>query len=126
MSWRPIPESDLLDLINRACDRMSWKQLRLWDAIQIPATKWALHPWGDFGGGFWAVGLIGNIVVWYNDIEEGFNRSLYSQYGVIDQYWCNQDNLEHQLSSILIDVAEGGRNGGFSGPPLPGPYTPQV
>jgi len=33
-------------------------------------------------------------VNWYNDIEEGFNRSGYSTYGTIDDYWCNQDELE--------------------------------
>lgn len=32
--------------------------------------------------------------LWFNDIEDGFNRSKYSDFGKIDEYWCNQDRLE--------------------------------
>jgi len=39
------------------------------------------------------VGIIGRSVIWYNDIEDGFNISKYATYGRIDEYWCNQDEL---------------------------------
>jgi len=38
--------------------------------------------------------LIGRTVIWYNDLEDGFNRSLYSSYGLIDDYWRNDDELD--------------------------------
>jgi hypothetical protein len=40
------------------------------------------------GNGFWVVGLIGRKVVYYNDIEEGFNISDYKTYGTVDGYFA--------------------------------------
>lgn len=117
MTWSPISEAEIWDLINQSCERMDWAQTRLWDSIRIDPIKWQLHPWGDLGGGFWVVAIIGSTVVWYNDIEHGFNRSCYSKYGTIDKYWCNQDELEWQVQHVLTDINEGGRSGGFAGPP---------
>jgi hypothetical protein len=43
-------------------------QLRLWRAIEIDPAKWEQHPYGDQGGGFWVVAVIGRTAIWYNDI----------------------------------------------------------
>jgi hypothetical protein len=50
---------------------------------------------------------LGRSAVWYNDIEEGFNRSRYSAYGTIDDYWCNQDELEVTLRYLLNALEQG-------------------
>jgi hypothetical protein len=107
MGWTPASEEQLEALIDRAEARMSAAQRRLWQAILIPPARWHLHPWGDQGGGFWAVGVIGRLVVWYNDIEEGFNRSVYARWGVIDGYWCDQDELESAVQHVLTLVETG-------------------
>jgi len=65
------------------------------------------NPYGDQGAGFWVVALVGRTVIWYNDIEEGFNRSRYSAYGTIDDYWCNQDELELTLRYLLSALEQG-------------------
>jgi hypothetical protein len=83
---------------------MTPAQQRLWDAIRINPEKWQQHPYGDAGGGFWTVGLIGRTAIWYNDLKDGFNRSVYSTFGVIDDYWCNDDELDvtvHYLANAL-------------------------
>ena len=36
-------------------------------------------------GVFWVVGLIGRTVIWYNDIEEGFNRSAFDLVKLTEQ-----------------------------------------
>lgn len=84
MTWQPLSELKLWDFMNEACDRMSIEQRRLWEVIRVSPVKWKLTPWGDQGGGFWVIGIIGNTVLWYNDIEDGFNRSKYSAVGIID------------------------------------------
>ncbi len=104
VNWEPIPEPALLARIGQGCARMSPANQRLWNAIRIAPEKWQQHPYGDAGGGFWAVGLIGPTVIWFNDIEDGFNRSVYSSYGLIDDYWCNHDELDvtvHYLSNAI-------------------------
>lgn len=98
---------------------MTVAQRRLWEAIRIQPEKWALHPWGDESGGFWVVGLIGNVVVWFNEIEDGFNRSLYRRHGVIDEYFCNQDELEIAIQQLLMVIQTGYSIGGQAGPPEP-------
>jgi hypothetical protein len=88
--WSPIPLDHLLALIEQSVAEMSAAERRLWDLVRVPPVKWALHPWGDQGGGFWVVGLVGERVVWYNDIEDGFNISRYGEYGTIRDYRCDQ------------------------------------
>ena len=109
MDWQPISEERILELINSSRRRMNPVERRFWDAIAIHPEKWKQNPYGNIGSGFWAVAIIGKIVLWYNDIEDGFNRSTYSQYGTIpaDEYWCNQDDLELQVKQIMDVVATG-------------------
>jgi hypothetical protein len=94
VEWQPISQAALRKRIAQGVARMPAPARRLWESIRIEPEKWALPPYGDPGGGFWVVAIVGRSVVWYNDLEEGFNRSRYSSYGAIDDYWCNQDELE--------------------------------
>ena len=78
-----------------------------------PPEKWRQSPWGDAVGGFWAVAIWDNRVLWYNEIEDGFNVSRYTDVGTIpdDEYWCNQDSLNWALAWL------GGESGPKLGPP---------
>lgn len=58
-------------------------------------------PYGVAVGGFWCVALLGRMVVWYNDMEHGFNISRYTTFGAIDEYHCNQDEMEDAVQSLL-------------------------
>ena len=101
MSWLSIPESDLIESLESARQRMNVQQRRLWDLIRIPPHKWQSSAHGDQGGGFWVIALLGQTVIWFNDIEEGFNNSRWTQFGQIDEYWCNQDQLEWTVQHLL-------------------------
>jgi hypothetical protein len=107
--WEPVGEQALLDRVSQGIAAMSQASRRLWKAVQITPEKWQQHPYGDAGGGFWVVGLIGCTVIWFNDIEDGFNRSVYTTYGVIDDYWCNDDELNITIE-YLADALAGGRD----------------
>lgn len=89
---------------------------RLWALIQIEPAKWQQHPWGNEGGGFWVVGLLGRQVLWYNDIEDGFNISRYTTFGTIDEYWCNQDELHHVMYSLRRQLNTGEAAGRWESP----------
>lgn len=117
--WSPIPLDELRGLIRQSEAEMDATERLLWGLVAIPPEKWALSPWGDLGGGFWAVGLIGRQVIWYNDIEHGFNVSHYEAVGVISQYWCNQDELHHVLWQLRQQIEAGTPLGRFR-PPEPG------
>ena len=100
-SWRPISEGEIWDLINRAWEKMSLPQRRLWEAIKVDPMKWQEDTYGAMGGGFWVVAIYGSTVVWYNDIEDGFNKSKWTIPGTIDEYWCNQSELQNVIGVSL-------------------------
>ncbi len=91
-------------MIKLALPRMSPQQERLWQMIRIQPAKWAKHTHGEEGGGFWVVAAFGTKVVWYNDIEEGFNRSRYRERGIIAEYWAEQDDLIEFLTRLLHQI----------------------
>jgi len=72
-----------------------------WNFIKIEPVKWMEKTMGNEGGGFWVVAVFGNRVLYYNDIEEGFNISLYSSYGEIAEYSCEQSDLYDSVVSIF-------------------------
>ena len=105
--WAPISEAALLDRVAQGVARMSAAQKRVWEAVRVDPQRWQQHPYGDAGGGFWVVAIIGRTVLWFNDIEDGFNRSRYSSYGTIDDYWCNQDELELTVQYLTNALDQG-------------------
>jgi hypothetical protein len=125
MEWQPLREERLIELINEARTRMNPVERRFWDAISINPEKWEQVPYGVQGGGFWAVAILGKTVVWYNDIEDGFNYSSYERFGTIptEEYWCNQDELEWPVRRLMRYVDTGQAASGRFGPPAPGEYT---
>ena len=107
VEWAPIAEKALSARVKQGVARMNRAQVRLWQAICVTPEKWQQHPYGEPGGGFWVVALIGRTVISYNDLEEGFNRSRYVSYGMIEDYWRNDDELELTVQ-YLMDALERG------------------
>jgi len=117
-SWKPIGLKQLSEFIENGFAELSEEECRFFKAISIPPEKWKLAPWGNQGGGFWVVGIIGETILWYNDIEDGFNTSTYLEYGDIGEYWCNQHDLDHSVRRLKTFV-ETGNIGTKLGPPMP-------
>ena len=105
--WQPISEDALRKRVAQGVARMSPAELRLWNAIRVTPQKWRQEPYGHDGEGFWIVGLVGQSVIWYNDLEDGFNRSRYESFGVIVDYWCNHDELEVTVSYLMNALEKG-------------------
>ncbi|MGR3376457.1 hypothetical protein [Salipiger abyssi] len=119
MNWEPISETDLLNKVNQAWGRMTPPERHFWETIRIEQEKWQCSPWGDRGQGFWAVAVMGKMVVWYNDIEDGFNCSAYQLFGEFKDYWCNQDGLD-DVVKVLKGNLDHCRSGLWqAGPPKP-------
>ena len=103
----PLPEAALLELIEASVTRLTPQERRLWDLIKIAPIRWSGGDYGRETGGFWAVGVFGNRVLWYNEIEEGFNLSPFTIYGQINELWCNQDELDLVIKRLMRFVDEG-------------------
>lgn len=113
--WTPIDREKLQHRIERGLEAGGDEVRAYFAQIAREPVKWQLHPWGDLGGGFWIVAVLGDRVVWFNDIEDGFNISTFATEGAIpaDEYGCDQEELHWTLRK-LVD------GGGYrAGPPRP-------
>ena len=99
MTWKPIQFCRLEAILVEDYARCPPDLQALFCDSAIPPEKWEQSPWGIQGGGFWAVAVKGDLVLWYNDIEDGFNVSRYVRLKEIptEEYFCNQDSLEQAL-----------------------------
>lgn len=106
--WTPISIEEIYDKIHNL-EKDSYGELfNFWQLIKIDPTKWIEKQFGEEGGGFWAVAVCGTKVIWFNDIEDGFNISDYKTYGQIEVYNCNQDELSLAVSRLLDLIKFGG------------------
>jgi hypothetical protein len=112
VNWVPITFEELYDkVIKTECD-LKGSVLNFWEMIKFGPEKWNEQTYGTEGGGFWVVALVGQRVIYYNDIEEGFNISKFTRYGTIDEYWCNQDDLDVGILQLYNLIEFGGDIGG--------------
>lgn len=117
MEWKPITLIGLYDEIQRTETELNGELWNFWQLIQIDPAKWQEKEYGEEGGGFWVVAICGTKVIYYNDIEEGFNISHYKTYGQIEEYCCNQDQLNESVMRLFDLVKFGGPVIGQAGKP---------
>jgi hypothetical protein len=118
MTWTPITIEEIYDMILTTERDLNGELLNFWELIKIYPEKWNEETYGKEGNGFWVVGLIGRRVIYFNDIEEGFNISDYKTYGTIDNYFCNQDKLVWAIQELFDLIKSGGHVQGQTGPPI--------
>ena len=99
--WEPISLSELFDEIQKTEKDLDVELKNFWDLIKIDPVKWEEKDYGEMGGGFWVVAICGYKIIWFNDIEEGFNISDYKTFGEIENYCCNQDELVHVVYRLF-------------------------
>ena len=104
--WTPISLIELKESISRGESKLDGEPLNFWKLIKIPPQKWQETEYGNEGGGFWVVAIFGNAVVFYNDIEEGFNVSTYQTFGHISEYWCEQNELDWIVKLVYRRINE--------------------
>lgn len=115
--WKPITEVELYDEIQRTETKLRGDLWNFWQLIKIDPEKWTEPTYGIEGGGFWVVGICGKKVIWFNDIEEGFNISNYKKYGQIEGYYCNQDQLDLAVTRLFDLIKFGSSVIGQAGSP---------
>ncbi|MEZ4911166.1 MAG: hypothetical protein R2774_09935 [Saprospiraceae bacterium] len=115
--WKPITENELIEQIHKTETDLIGELWNFWQLIRIDPEKWQEPEFGNEGGGFWVVAICGKKVIWYNDIEEGFNISDYKDYRNIEGYYCNQDELKWSVMRLYDLIKSGGDIIGQAGPP---------
>lgn len=114
-----LPEELLWDHINDGWSRMSFRQRKLWEVIKRMPEEWELKGYGPC----WVVALVGEVVIYYNHFESGFNRSRWSQFGIVESYQSLQDELEDAVQRQLNDIDAGRSLGPWTSGPIAGEYV---
>ena len=102
--WIPISLTELHFEIQKHETELNGELLNFWQLIKIEPEKWQEVEYGNEGGGFWVVAICGRNIIWYNDIENGFNISTYSNYGKIDEYICNKDQINWTIMELFSKI----------------------
>ena len=84
-------------------------QKNFWMTIKTEPMKWLGRPPESEVEEFWIVGILGRHVIYYNDIEEGFNVSPYSTFGEILEYRSNQSELHELIAGLYESICQGER-----------------
>jgi hypothetical protein len=92
------------DELNNAWPQMGTRPRRLWELIRITPEKWRLHSRSGASGGFWAVGIIGRDVIWYNEVERCFMRSAYQTSGIIAETSGHAGALHEVVQGLLKSI----------------------
>ena len=74
--------------------------MEFWKSIKVEPEKWSEKVNGNEGGGFWIVAIYDGKVIWYNDIEDGFNISKFEKFGEIKEYGCEQDEISWAITKL--------------------------
>jgi hypothetical protein len=73
----PVSPEELARIIDRELAACPGELRAYFQSVAFEPTKWSQAPHGNMGGGFWAIAVDQNRVLWYNDIEDGFNVSVF-------------------------------------------------
>lgn len=106
--WIPITLLKLYDKIQKSETDLNGELWNFWQLIKIDPVKWSEKKYGKVGGGFWVVAICGTKIIWYNDIEEGFNISNYKTLGQIEEYFADQSELSWAVTELFNYVRVGG------------------
>jgi hypothetical protein len=101
MDRQPISEARIWEKIQSGVALMNPLQDRMWEGVKILPTKWGM-PWGGAArDGVWAVAVLGQTAVWYDDIEEGFVLSPYGHYGTVAQSKSRERALDEAIQDLI-------------------------
>ncbi|WP_420349915.1 hypothetical protein [Pelagibius sp.] len=98
MTVPPLSEAHLYDILLKEEADLRPKAERMWAVVKIEPKRWTAPGYGSGAPTFWAIGLFGKRVIWYNEIECEFTVSDFKKYGEIGE---GDSPCQNELSLIL-------------------------
>jgi hypothetical protein len=95
-SWKPVTRDQLEDLAEKELAECTPEQRRVFERYKVPLRHAPIERNGKIEQVFVVAQKV-NEVMYYEDVEEGFNFSSLDSEGHILQHWCNQHELKYAL-----------------------------
>jgi hypothetical protein len=101
MASQPFTEVQIWGETNSAEQRMTPEQARMWERAKIVPEKWSAPTYGAAQQGSWAVAVMGQAAVWYDDIEDGFVVTECARFGTISGRATGETSLEGAIQELI-------------------------
>lgn len=101
--WQPITKEELFEIIEEELPCCSQQNRIYFEKIKTDLNSATLIRYGQKETVF-IVAKSGNEVIYYEDVEEGFNVSAINGDGEILNHYCNQDSLDLALRKLSKEI----------------------
>lgn len=81
----------------------SGRAMLLWERIMVPASLWTSAQY-TIDSTFWVIAIIGNRCLYFNFVEGGWGWGQYHEWGRIDNYHWQQDEIHHVVYQLLLAI----------------------
>jgi hypothetical protein len=105
MAWKPATVEEVQKIVQNDLTHCSDEQIALFEKCKIAPTTFPIVRYGRLETVV-VIAQKGQEVMYWEDVEEGFNISPLSSDRQIREHWCNQDELGFALNRWL----NGGRS----------------
>lgn len=99
MSWKPITKEELERELETQCNDLSPEEMGFFSSIKVPLESVEIDRNGRLEN-VYVVARQEQSVVFYEDVEEGFEISKLNSQGVIDEYGANQFTIRHVINQL--------------------------
>ena len=81
----------------------SGRSIRLWERIKVPASLWTQTQY-PIDSTFWVIAILGRRCMYFNFVEGGWGWGDYQEWGRIDTYHWQQDEIQHVVFQLLLAI----------------------
>lgn len=99
--WQPISLTELEELVAKELQCCTQNQKDAFDRFRVPFYQVPIHRLGNLES-VWVVAKLPSGLLYYEDIEEGFERGVLGDDGALQDHGCNQYGLSHALAQAGI------------------------
>lgn len=75
----------------------------LWERIKVPASLWTQSQY-PIDSSFWVIAILGSYCMYFNFVEGGWGWGRYEQWGRIESYHWQQDEIHHVVFQLLLAI----------------------
>lgn len=105
MKWTPITLEDFSNLFEKEMKSLDGTLARLLDYISVPVTSERIQRYNQIEN-VWVMAESGDLVLFYDDVEEGFEIGRKEKDGLITCKYANQWTLEMALNNLRRQISE--------------------
>jgi hypothetical protein len=108
--WQPATVDEVNQIVARDLKTCDAAQLAAFKTYQVEAFSAPIMRYGKMESVI-VVARNGDQVIYYEDVEDGFNVSAMGSDGMVLEHWCNDDELRFALNAWIDGRGLHGRLG---------------